>query len=264
MHWYAEIAAYHLDRALGLRRTPVVVSRRVAWSSLEAAAEGDSRVPEIIVAEDGTVRGALVAWIDERLVPLRAPPGWERWVRVDPPSVITPFQNARAWYRARAAAPDVDELELLADAPDADAGGDETSEPEPDTTSRPAELSDLVVFDYLAHNVDRWSASSTNVRTRGVSGPLVFLDQAAGFSRRRARLTLMDERLGAVQRFRRATIDAVRALDLEAYAATLDADPLAPLLDEQQLAHLAERRQALLDHVDALIADRGEESVYAW
>lgn len=268
MHWYAEIAAHHLDRALGLGRAPVVVGRRVAWAALAGAAEGDPRVPEIVIAEDGTVRGAMVAWIEGRLVPLHAPAGWERWVSIDAPAAITPFQSARAWRRARSAAAHAGALE----------GGGEPSNgsvldagvvivavaPEPDTLARPAELSDLVLFDFLAHNVDRWSANSTNVRTLGPEGPLVHLDQAAGFSPRRARLTLLDERLAAIQRFRRRTVDAVRALDLDAFAETLARDPLAPILEPRQLEHLAERRQALLDHVDALVTEHGQDTVYAW
>lgn len=281
-HWYAEIAAHHLDRALGLGRTPVVVGRRIAWSELEEAAGDDPRVGEIVVADDGTVRGAMVAWIEERLVPLRAPAGWERWIAIDPPPAITPFQSPRSWHAARATSPDPDELEArdepvaaAAIAPSAQRDADDASvdtdptdaailAPLPDVLERPSELSDLVVFDYLVHNVDRWSANSTNVRTRGALGPLVFLDQAAGFSPRRARLTLMDERLAATQRFRRTTIRAVRRLDVEALARALDADPLSPILDAPQLAHLAERRDAILAHVDALVERHGEDRVYAW
>lgn len=248
-HWYAEIAAHHLDRALGLDRTPLVVGRSIAWATLEEAAADDPRVPEIVVGEDGKVRGAVIAWIEERLVPLRAPSGWERWIRLDPVPGITPFSRPRAWYRA---------IDVL------DAGPRSDPAQEPDTDERAAELSDLVVFDYLVHNTDRWSENSTNVRTRGEHGPLVHLDQGAGFSPRRARLRLMDARLEATQRFRRSTIDSVRALDLDAYAASLARDPLAPILDPRQLAHLAERRAHLVEHVEALVSDRGEEQVYAW
>jgi hypothetical protein len=248
MHWYAEIAAHRLDRALGLDRTPVVVGRRIAWSELAPAAGDDPRVSEIAVGEDGSVRGAMIEWIDGRLVPLRAPRGWERWARIDPLLGITPFQSARAWRAARA--------------------GDRAPEPEDapelDTAERAAELSDLVIFDFLVHNLDRWSASSTNVRTRGPGGPLIFLDQGAGFSARRARLTLSDQRLETIQRFRRATFEAIRALDPSAYARDLDRDPLAPILTPEQLAHLGERRSAAIEHIEALVASRGEESALPW
>ena len=50
-----------------------------------------------------------------------------------------------------------------------------------DRADRGAELSDLVLFDYLIHNIDRWGGGFTNVRTRGEGGPLVFLDNAGGF-----------------------------------------------------------------------------------
>jgi hypothetical protein len=229
-----------------------VVGRRLAWSLLESAAGDDARVAEIVVGEDGTVRGALVAWIEERLVPLRPPEGWEVVLRDEPPAAVTPFQSPRGWYRATAH-----------DASVLDAGVPDAATPELDSPGRAAELSDLVLFDYLVHNPDRWSANSTNVRTRGEGGPLVFLDQGAGFTPRRARLALMDARLAQVQRFRRSTVDAIRTLDLDALVASLDRDPLAPILEPRQLEHLAARREALLAHVDAVVTAHGERA-YAW
>lgn len=253
MHWYAEIAAYHLDRALGLRRTPIVVGRSIAWSALATAAGSDRRIREIVIGEDGMVRGAVVRWIEERLVPLRPPIGWERWIRLDPAPSVSPFVSPRAWYRAV-------EHPRVPEALDPE----EIHPGEPDTAERAAELSDLVVFDYLVHNTDRWSANSTNVRTHGEQGPLVYLDQAAGFSPRRARLRLMDARLESVQRFRRSTIDSVRALDLRELGVSLDRDPLAPILGPRQLEHLAERQAHVIELVEALIAEHGEAQVYAW
>ena len=40
---------------------------------------------------------------------------------------------------------------------------------------------DVVVFDYLTANTDRWGGDNANVLTRGRGGPLVFLDNGAGF-----------------------------------------------------------------------------------
>jgi hypothetical protein len=253
-HFYAEIASYHLDRELGFGRTPPTVGRRLAWAPLRAVASGDARVSEAIVDDDQTVCGSFSWWVPERLVALRLGHGWERWVRFDPPLAITPFQRARE-YAAQAAGT----IDVL--------GGDrdaEASAGEPDTEDRAAELSDLVLFDYLTHNIDRWGGDYTNVRTRGPGGALVFLDNAAGFISGHARFGFMDTRLHSVQRFRRSTVDAIRGFSMERYRARVEADACAPVLDDRLYAHLEERRVELLAHVDRMIAEHGEAATLAW
>ena len=42
--------------------------------------------------------------------------------------------------------------------------------------------SDLLIFDYLVQNVDRWGGDFTNVRSRANDGPLVFLDSAEQYT----------------------------------------------------------------------------------
>jgi hypothetical protein len=92
----------------------------------------------------------------------------------------------------------------------------------------------------------------------------VYLDNGAGFWLGNQRLGLMEARLRAVQRFRRSTIDAVRALDVGALAASMSGDPLAPVLNQKQLDGLRQRRAAVLDHVEAMVARFGEAAVLAW
>ncbi|MEM7605142.1 MAG: hypothetical protein AAF411_07265, partial [Myxococcota bacterium] len=117
-------------------------------------------------------------------------------------------------------------------------------------TEERAQLSDLIVFDFLISNVDRWGGSYTNVRRRG-SEQLVFLDQGAGFWPG-ARLGLMDARLRALQQIRPATEAALRRFDLAAYQARLESDPLAPVLNERRLVALAARVEAALEHIEDL------------
>jgi uncharacterized protein involved in exopolysaccharide biosynthesis len=74
----------------------------------------------------------------------------------------------------------------------------------------------------------------------------------------------MEARLKALQRFRRSTIDAIRSLDVDSFAKRLEDDPLAPVLNEKQLNGLRERRQAVLDHVDAMVTRFGEAAVLSW
>lgn len=245
MRWQSEIAAYHLDRELGLGRVAPVVGRSIPWSELEDAARGDGRIDELRVV-DGAIPGAFVWWVPGRILPVELPDGWEQWLRVEGrPARLTPFQRPGQYRRGVTVAQPAEA-------------------PEPDTADRPAELSDMMVFDYLIQNVDRWGTNNTNIRTVGEGGPLMFLDNAGGFVLRSPRVPLMDERLAAVQRFRRSTIDAVRRLDVERFAARLADDPLAPELDQRQLRNLETRRAHLLAHVDRLVEEHGEDAVYAW
>jgi hypothetical protein len=52
-----------------------------------------------------------------------------------------------------------------------------------------------------------------------------------------------------VQRFRRKTVAALRALDVKQLAAHMASDPLAPLLSDAQLSALEQRRKRVLEHV---------------
>lgn len=253
-HWYSELAAYYLDRQLGLGRVPPTTGRVLPWSELKAAAAGDRRVPELEIGKGGATRGAFIWWIPERLERLRLGRNWERWVRIDPELPITPYQRPKD-YRA-----DLNRRPGVREA--TDPSRPEASEP--DTADRAAELSDMILFDYLTQNVDRWGGDFTNVRTRTRTGPLVFLDNGAGFWLGQQQLGLMEARLQALQRFRRSTVEAVRELDVDRFAAALSKDPLAPVLNRKQLDGLRARRQAVLDHVERLTAQHGESQVLPW
>jgi len=258
----AEVAAYHLDRQLGLGRTPPTVLRSIPWSRLSPTLGDDPRASEVIVQPDGTVRGSLSFWIEERLVPLELGVGFERWFRVEPAPFLTPFQRARVFMAQAAGAEPIVP-------PVGEEGRVLPLAGEPDRDDRGAELSDLVLFDYLAHNIDRWGGGFTNVRTRGAHGPLVYLDNAAGFGVSRPRIGFMDRRLFAVQRFRRSTVDAIRALDVGALRSRLDVEAATverhgPLLDRSRLAQFEERRAALLAHVEERSTAQGEAATFPW
>lgn len=145
------------------------------------------------------------------------------------------------------------------------ANGEENAAPRPiagatpPSPERAAELSDLILFDFLTLNTDRWGGANANVLTRGGTA-VVFLDNAAGFPRA-ARNGLMDSRLRVVQRFRRRTIEAIRALDMHAFERRLAAEPLAPILDENQIYGLSVRRRAILDRVAEMEAEFGAEAM---
>ncbi|HVZ37073.1 MAG TPA: hypothetical protein VG963_31835, partial [Polyangiaceae bacterium] len=112
-------------------------------------------------------------------------------------------------------------------------------------------------------NQDRWGGENANVLIRGARGPLVFLDNGASFEPGDPRPSLMEARIHAIQRFRRRTIAAVRAFDIERYKARLAGETIQPVLTEAQLAGLVQRRQALLDWVAQNEQQHGE-AIWAW
>ena len=258
-HWYAEVAAYHIDRALGLGRVPPVVARSFSWSRLKAAARTDKRTGEVTVDKYDTVRGALVHWIDDKLSRAKTPPGWEGWVRVTsyPPFSVTPCQRPALYTaglvrsRARRASGRPQERYYK-------------HAPSPRYNALPAELADMLVLDYLTHNIDRWGGENTNLLTFADTGALIYLDNGAGFFRGPHRQGLMEDRLKAQQCFRRSTIDALEKLDVAALGKTMAADPLGPFLDAKLLAGLEIRRTALLARVQMLMRIHGENAVLKW
>jgi len=255
-NWYAEVVAYYLDRALGLGLVPPVVSRRLPWSRLRKCSRNKERFDEVRVSEDGTVRGAFIWWLPKRLREIDIHPGWENWIRIEPWQSwrITPFQRPCHYTR---------ELENWRQH-----GGNDPKHffqqvPEPDREDRAAELSDLIVFDYLTLNNDRWGGGNANVLTYGKDRRLIFLDNGAGFSPGPPKRGLMQDRLRVLQRFRRSTIEALRAFDVDSFADTLARDRLAPLLGEGDLKGLEIRRQSVLDRVQELQKSLGDD-VLSW
>ncbi len=226
-HWYAELMAYYLDRELGFGRVPPVVGRRVEWSRLAPYAKGDPRLDEIIIQDDGTVRGALIWWLPKKPTRLVTGRNWERWVRVDGPLHISPYQAPIDWRKDRKSGDASEQHWPLAKSPD--------------IANRPTELSDMIIFDYLCTNVDRWGGDNENVRTHGEGGPLLFFDNGAGFSPGRARIPLMDSRLHALQRYAPNTRERLDKLDLERLQSRMKRDPLYPFLPERSWQGLGER-----------------------
>jgi len=229
----SEIAAYHVDRILGFGRTAVVVGRNVSLEYLRQHllhAETDAafmkRFDEEVVARDGLVATAVIAWHAGRLANAQPPKEWTKGLRL--------------------ADPVAEEL-----------------------VGRLPEWSDMMVFDFLIDNTDRWSGG--NVLSLGAGGPLIFLDNAAGFAPWRiARNETLASRLEPICRFRRATIDALQSVGPTVEAdrrlgallrRSLSRDPLAPVLGERQYSALDARVEQLLQHVARCKAELTEETV---
>jgi hypothetical protein len=232
-NWYSEVASYYLDRELGLGRVPPAVGRRIEWERLRVQAAQDHRVSEVVV-RDGLVRGSLVWWVPTALEPVNLPVGWESWLRFESPKYPSPFDRPGTYLRQRRRQGTSIPM---------------PSPPAPKFPDRAAELSDLILFDYLIDNVDRWGGAFTNVRTLGREGVLIYLDNASGFAPRRKPSEVSEARLKFVQRFRRSTVEAIRHLDARSLRRRMASDPLAPVLTETQWRELDARRERVLAHV---------------
>ncbi len=125
------------------------------------------------------------------------------------------------------------------------------------------QISTLHVFDFLMNNFDRYSGVPEfyGVNSHFRDGRFIAIDNSSGFQfRDRPELALLDRRLQPIQRFERSTINTLRLLHPDLVDPILFPNPDSD--EEQRLDFFWEQRQALLDHVDALIDEHGEEAIY--
>lgn len=233
-----EIAAHRLALALGLANVPLAMPFRVRAAALRDAVRrgsaddgGEGKATaffdaEVIAEPDGSVRGALLPWID----PLSFPPlekdgeraRWEPWI----------FGDAPVPEASRALA---------------------------------ADLSTVIVFDTLTGNWDRWSGGNIGRSDPAgpllfVDNDGAFFDPppAAGLARQR-------RMLARLTRFSRAFVDRLRALDDEGLRSAVGAEaPGEPLLGDAVLRGVATRRTEILTVIDEKIRARGETATLAF
>lgn len=224
----SEIAGYHLDRLLGFGRTAAVVGRRFDMGQIRAALVASKAEPAFLdrldklVVKDGHVDAALIAWHTAPLVEEETAPAW-----------IAPLETREAVSK--------------------------------EAVPKLAEWSDLVVFDFLVDNPDRYSGG--NILRLDKGGPIVFLDQGAAFGKGRlAQGLTTKDKLEKVCRFRPETLDVLKKVGSSAakddklgarLQKSLARDPIAPVLDDAQLAGVDDRVRALEADVRACSAKLG-------
>lgn len=223
-----EIAAYRLGVALGLTNVPRAYFRVFDAEALaKALAEPAAELyARESIVDGGRVKGAIMPWIDGlQFLPLESEPWRSRW---------------KAWLRRGEAIPDA-ERGLAADA------------------------STLVCFDWMTGNWDRWSGA--NVGFDEAKHRLLFVDNDGAFYEAPPKdgLARTKRLLDGIDRFSRAFVAHVRALDDARLAAALgDERPGAPLLSKRALAGVTERRAELVRVIDAKIAAIGEAEALAF
>jgi hypothetical protein len=231
-----EIAAYRLSRLLGLESVAPAVGRRLALKELVEKMDEGSRdvIPRLIeqatVDGDGMVAGELSWWIpvivDAKLEgqPIDSPDGMAAWHRYLVVGAAEP-------YSGRALLP---------------------------------QISNMIVFDYLINNSDRWSGSNTKASPDGRT--LFFMDNTLSFGPVLEGSPKVRMYLEHVQKFSRALVRRVRGLDEAAVrmAMTTECGPYDRVLTEGEVTAVLYRKDAFLAYVDALADELGEEQVLAY
>lgn len=232
-----EIAAYRIDRLLGIGHVAPAKPIRLAYKELLDAADPQfktyttNRILEEVIARDGVVKGMVAWWIpelrDARIGGFRA----------DEP------EGMRLWSSY---------LQVGATIPD-------------DVRGLVEQLATLVVFDVVIDNSDRWSGG--NVKTSPDGKTVYFMDNTLSFSHFKQGHEANLAPLRRIQVFPRGLVAKLRALTLESVRQALDLgdDPagLGPLLNDAELRAVLSRRNYLLSRIDGLIAQFGEEQVLA-
>ncbi len=224
-----EVAYFRLAKLLRVKRVPPSIMREIPLSRLMGHLEkhfpdvASSLGKEALTGNNGAVPGAMIAWMDD--------------------IVESGFDGRRGRVKL--------DLFLSIDGP--------TPEQEPLV----ALASSMVALDYVAGNWDRFSGGNLFADSSGDS--LVLIDNNGSFSnwskRQRER---MDNLLSSCQRFSVALISRLRGLEERAVIDAMEWGPTRPgraLLRKSEIALLLARRNALIAHVDELIAKHGEERI---
>lgn len=229
-----EIAAFVVDRLLGIGRVPPAAAISVSLEQLVAASapairgEVSARLRAEARPKRGELRGAASWWIPEIKVaaigkhPIDSTDGIVTWKRY---------------------------LAIGAKRPE-------------EVVSLVSAISDMVLFDFLIDNSDRWSGG--NARTSPDGQILYFMDNTMSFSTRRQGHTRTATYLRRVHQFSRRLVQEVRALTRERLVAALaaaDDAGLGPLLTEAELDAVMARHALAVEYLDALIAEHGEDAV---
>lgn len=222
----AEIASYRLARLLSLDNVPPAITRRFTAEAMRTRMSPSAAWTELrawIGLDAGHVTGAAIYWIND---------------------IVESGIDTRAgtrrygeWLRHGGTIKD-DERALARD------------------------VSNMLAFDCLIGNWDRWSGG--NAKGDAAGKRLYIRDHDVAFPGRLSETLMrrMLDRLTPVERFSASMVERMRGLTRQRLEAELARDPSpVTILDARQVEGLLDRRDAVLSHVDALIALHGAESV---
>jgi hypothetical protein len=232
-----EVAAYRVDRMLGIGHVPpaaaIVVSLQEMLASIAPPVRGAlaARIRAEALPRKGQLRGAASWWIPEIKVaamgkyPIDSTDGIVTWRRY-----------------------------LAIDA-----------ERTPEITAFVSQISDMVLFDFLIDNSDRWSGG--NARTSPDGTILYFMDNTLAFTRNKQAHSRTSTYLRRVKVFSRQLVENVRRFTREELVAALSSQEdraLAPLLNNEEIEAVLARRDLAVAYIDELILAHGADKVLAF
>lgn len=232
-----EVAAYRIDRLLGIGRVPPSKPIKLKLADVIAAADPSyrtyttTRVMDEAIAKNGELRG-MVSW----------------WI----PEIRDAYIGGLQSHEPGALQLLVSYLQLGAQIP-------------PAQRQLVEQMATCIVFDVIIDNADRWSGSNTKVSPD--QSTLYFMDNSLSFSRFPHGHENNLKPFLRMQVFPRALVKKLRELTLASVQAALslgeDAAGMSPLLTPEETRAILARRDNVLAHIDRLIAQHGEEAVLA-
>jgi hypothetical protein len=230
-----EIAAYRIDRLLGIGHVPPAKSAAftvddvVDGFEIAGRAYAEDRIADEATPRHGQLVGEVSWWIPEI-----------KGVRlggqlIDDPEGVTLWS---AYLQAGTAMPA--ELQPML-----------------------AQIATVIVFDVLIDNSDRWSGNNTQGSPDG--RVLYFMDNTLAFSAFTLGHSTNLAKLHRIQVFPRGLVGKLRALTVENVSAALggEDDLLGRLLTDAEIRAIIARRDHLLEYIDRLVIDLGEAAVLA-
>lgn len=229
-----EIAAFRIDRLLGIGHVPPAKATSIPVQDLVDAAEPGyrtyiaGRLEDEGIARDGMLHGELSWWIPEI-----------RLAKIGPFKVDDP-EGKDLWseYLTVGAKPPAEQRPML------------------------AQLASVILFDVLIDNPDRWTGSNTEMSVDGQT--LYFMDNTLSFS---IFGLGHEQNLGALHRisvFPRRLVERMRALTEDQIVEALRMgaeDGLGPLLNPSEVRAILVRRDHMIAYIDDLTAQFGADAV---
>jgi hypothetical protein len=230
-----EVVAFRINRLLGLGSVPPAIGRRFQISELLGALHPESRFfrPRLqaeMIQKGGWVTGELSWWIP--VIQRGKVDGYE----------IDSMEGIVSWKRYLAIGAKIPDRDLLLI----------------------QQISQMVLFDYIINNPDRWSGG--NARVSEDQRVLYFMDNTLSFGDRPDGHPKARTYFQRCQTFSRSLVDRLRTLEESEVRAALerDVEPFDYFLRDPEIKALLSRRDRALEYIDSLIRQHGEDAVLAF
>jgi hypothetical protein len=226
-----EVAAYRINRLLGLNAVPPAAPRAVERDELFSRLDPDSlsflpRIQaETVFDPSGKTAGVASYWI-----PVVKDSGFDKGPGL---------QQAQSWLTQGQSIP-------------------------PDRRSLAIQLSELVVFDFLTSNPDRYTGGNMKMSPDGTR--LFFMDNTMAFFTQPDGNDTTRSALLRTQRFSRRLYEALDRLDVAHIERTLAEEAESPfeILTPAEIRAVVARRDVVKRHIAELVTQYGASNVLAF